>query len=67
MSLKAASFLALIGTAILTALLLYDFVFDVLNVMQGLIPAVKIFSALVYTFASLTVAIFFFAFYQKQS
>jgi hypothetical protein len=66
MSLKNAAFLALIGTILTTILLLYDLVSAILNVTQGLVPAVTIFPLLIYSFASLTVAVFFFVFH-KQS
>jgi hypothetical protein len=67
MSLNGASLLALIGTLLVTILLVAGLVTDILNVMQGLIPAMKMLSSLVYTFAALCVTIFFFVFYRKQS
>jgi hypothetical protein len=66
MSLKSAAFLALIGTVLATLLLVYNLVSAILNVTQGLVPAMTIFPLLIYSFASLTVAIFFFVFH-KQS
>jgi hypothetical protein len=66
MNLKTASFLAMIGTILLTILLVYDFVSDLLNVINGLTPAVRLVSSLICAFASLSVAIFFFVFH-KQS
>ena len=39
MNLKNAVLLALVGTVMLTALLIAGFIFDVLNVLRGLIPA----------------------------
>jgi uncharacterized protein YybS (DUF2232 family) len=66
MNLKSAAFLALIGTILTTLLLVYNLIFSVLNVMRGLIPVDTLFSALIYAFASLTVAIFFYVFH-KQS
>jgi hypothetical protein len=66
MSLKNAAFLALIGTILTTLLLVYNLVSAILNVTQGLVPAMSIFPLLIYSFASLTVAIFFFVFH-KQS
>jgi len=67
MSLNNAALLALIGTFLLTLLLLAGLISDVLNVTQGLIPAMKMLSSLVYPFAALCVTIFFFVFYKKQS
>jgi hypothetical protein len=66
MSLKNAAFLALIGTVLTTILLLYDLISAILNVMNGLVPAMTIFPLLIYSFASLTAAVFFFVFH-KQS
>ncbi len=66
MNLKTAAFLALIGTGLTTILLVYNLISSVLNVMRGLIPLDNLFSTLIYAFASLTVAVFFFVFH-KQS
>jgi predicted Co/Zn/Cd cation transporter (cation efflux family) len=66
MSLKSAAFLALIGTLLTTLLLVYQLISSVLNVMRGLIPLDNLFATLIYAFASLTVAVFFFVFH-KQS
>ena len=67
MTLKNAALLALIGTLFVTALLLFNLIFDILNVAQGLIPAVKLFSSLIYTFGAFTVTVFFFVFHKVQS
>jgi hypothetical protein len=66
MSLKGAAFLALIGTLLLTIVLGVDLIQTAVNAANGLIPAVRLFSSIVYTFASLTVTVFFFVFYQAQ-
>jgi hypothetical protein len=67
MTLKSAAFLALIGTILVTALLTWDFILDLLNVLNGLVPAVKLFSAFVYAFGALCVTVFFFVFHRAQS
>jgi hypothetical protein len=67
MTLKSAALLALIGTILVTALLVWDLVFDVLNVVRGLVPVVKLFSSLIYTFGAFSVALFFFVFHKRQS
>jgi hypothetical protein len=41
-------------------------VFDILNVVRGLIPAVTLFSSLLYAFAAVSVAVFFFVFQKTQ-
>ena len=66
MNLKNAAFLALIGTILTTLLLVYNLVSAILNVTQGLVPAMSIFPLLIYAFASLTLAVFFFVF-SRQS
>jgi hypothetical protein len=67
MTLKNAALLALIGMILITALLLWTFVFNVLNVLQGLIPAAMLFSSLIYAFACFSVAVFFYVFHRAQS
>ena len=67
MSLKNAALLALIGTLLLTILLIAGFISDVLNVSQGLIPPMKVLSSLIHSFAALTVTVFFFLFHKTQS
>ena len=67
MNLKTASFLALVGTLLLTALLLWNFLFTLLNVLHGIVPPVALFSSIIYAFGSLTVAIFIFVFHRAQS
>jgi hypothetical protein len=67
MTLKNAALLALIGTILLTALLAWTFVFNVLNVLRGLVPAVMLFSSFIYGFACFSVAVFFYVFHRAQS
>ncbi len=67
MTLKSAAFLALIGTILATALLTWDFVFNLVNVLRGLVPAVILFSSLIYAFAALSVTVFFYVFHRSQS
>jgi len=66
MTIKNAAFLAFIGTLLLTLLLIWRLVMDILNVSQNLVPAVTLFASILYAFAALTVAIFFFVFQSKQ-
>ena len=51
---------------ILTALMLYDLFENVAGILRSLIPAVALFRSAIYAFASITVTVFFFAFYKKQ-
>jgi len=66
MSLKNAAFLALIGTILTTLLLVYNLISTIVNVTAGLVPAINIFPLLIYSFASLTVAVFFFVFHRQS-
>jgi len=67
MTLKKAALLALIGTILVMALLAWDLIVNVLNVGRGLVPAVILFSSLIYAFGAFSVAVFFFVFHKKQS
>jgi len=67
MTLRHASFLAFIGTLLLTILLVGDFILDLLSLARGLIAVVTLVTALIYAFAALTVTVFFFAFHKTQS
>ena len=66
MTLKNAAFLAFVGMALATALLAFDLIESLMNVVRGLIPAVKVFSSLIYTFAAFCAALFFFVFHRTQ-
>jgi hypothetical protein len=66
MTLKNAALLALIGTILITVLLAFHLVLNVMNVVRGLVPAVRLFSSLIYTFGALSVALFFFVFHKAQ-
>jgi hypothetical protein len=65
MTTKNAAFLAFLATLLLSILLLWRLLMDILNVSQGLVPAASLLASIVYAFASVTVAVFFFVF-QKQ-
>ncbi len=67
MALKTAALLALVGTTLVTVLLVFTFLFNLLNSLRGLVPAVTIFSSFVYAFACFTVAVFFYVFHRAQS
>jgi len=67
MTLKTASLLALIGSILVTVLLCWDLILNVLSVAQGLLPPVMLFSSLIYAFGALSVSAFFFVFHKAQS
>jgi hypothetical protein len=66
MTLKNAALLGLAGMLLLTALLVIDLFTDILHVLGGLVPAVILFRSLIYTFAGLSVTVFFVVFYRVQ-
>jgi len=67
MTLKNAALLALIGTILVMVLLTWDLILNMLNVGRGLVPAVVLFSSLIYAFGAFSVAAFFFVFHKTQS
>jgi hypothetical protein len=67
MTLKNAALLALIGTILMTALLVWDFVFTVLNVLRGVVPPLMLFQSFIYAFGCFGVMVFFFVFHRAQS
>jgi hypothetical protein len=67
MTLKNAAFLALLGTLLLTILLVAGLILDILNVARGLIPVTRMLSSLIHSFAALTVTVFFYVFHKSQS
>lgn len=64
---KSAAFLALVAMILLTVLVLAGFIRDVSSVINGLIPAVRVVASLIYLFASLSVSVFFWVFYKRQT
>jgi hypothetical protein len=67
MTLKGAAFLATIGTILLAALLLWNLISTILNVLRGLVAADLLLTSLIYTFAGVSVAVFFCVFHKKQA
>jgi hypothetical protein len=66
MTLKNAALLALIGTIMMTALLVWTFVLTFLNVLRDLIPVVTLLQSFVYAFGCFSVAVFFYLFHRAQ-
>jgi hypothetical protein len=67
MNIKNAALVALAGMLLLTLLLTVDFIFNISNVLGGLVPAVTLFRSLIYTFAGFCLTLFFFVFYRAQA
>jgi hypothetical protein len=51
---------------LMTALLVWNFVFTLLNVLRGLVPAVTLFSSFIYGFGCFRRALFFYVFHRAQ-
>ena len=66
MTLKNAALLALVGTILMTALQVWQFVFNFLNLLRGLVPAVMLFSSFIYAFGCFSVMVFFYVFHRAQ-
>jgi hypothetical protein len=66
MTLKNAALLAFVGTILVAALLVWNLIFSLVSVMRGLVPAVVLVPALIYAFAVLSVALFFYVFKKAQ-
>ena len=66
MTLKNAALLALVGTILVTVLLAFDLIRNILNVVQGLVPALTLFLSLIYAFGAFSLAAFFFVFHKGQ-
>lgn len=67
MNIKNAATFAFVGTLLAAALLIYDFVFDIISLSQGLIPLVKLFPSFIYALAALSLTVFFYVFRKTQS
>jgi len=67
MTLKQASFLAFIGTLLLSILLVVDLILDVLSMARGLIAAVTLLTSLIRAFAAVSVTVFFYVFHKAQA
>jgi hypothetical protein len=66
MALKNAALLALIGTILVTALLVWTFVSNMVNVLRGVNAPVVLFSSFIDAFGCFTLMVFFFVFHRAQ-
>jgi hypothetical protein len=66
MSLKSAALLALVGTSLLTFVLLVGLVRDIWGVVNGVVPAIGLLVALVHALAGMSLVIFFYIFHKAQ-
>jgi hypothetical protein len=66
MTLKNAARLALIGSILMTALLVWVFVSNLVNVLRGVDAPVVLFSSFIYAFGCFTLMVFFFVFHRAE-
>jgi hypothetical protein len=66
MNLKTAAFLALIGMILLTVLDAAVFLRDLSGMLQSAVAAMTVLASAIHLFASLTLAIFLFAFFRTR-
>jgi hypothetical protein len=66
MTFKNAALLALVGTILMTVLLVWNFVSNMVNVLRGVEAPVVLFASFIYAFGCFTVMVFFFVFHRAQ-
>lgn len=66
MTLKTASFLALIGTSLTALYSIWNMFSSLAGIAQGVLPAMILFANLVHAFAYITLALFFYAYHSSQ-
>jgi len=67
MTMRSAASLALLGAVLLTIMLVIGFVLDLLNVVRGLISALKLVTSFIYAFAGVGAVVFLCVFRKAQS
>jgi hypothetical protein len=67
MTLKSAALFALVGMILLTVVLALSFIRDVSAFTAGAIAAMAMLVSLIHLLASLSVTVFLYVFYSKQS
>lgn len=67
MTIRSAASLALLGAVLVAILLVVGFFLDLLNVLRGLVPALKVIPSLIYAFAGVAAVVFLYVFRRAQS
>ena len=67
MTMRSAASLALLGAVLVTILLAIGFVLDLVNVVRGLVPALKLVTSFIYAFAGVGAVVFLCVFRKAQS
>jgi len=66
MTLKNAALLALVGSLLIAAIRVWDFIFTTLSFVRGVVSAAEFLSSLIYAFGACSLAIFFLVFHKRQ-
>ena len=66
MTMRSAASLAFLGAILVAIVLVVGFVLDLLNALQGLIPALRLVTSLIFAFASVTAVVFLCVFRKTQ-
>lgn len=66
MTIRSAASLALLGAALVMIVLVVGFVLDLLNVVRGLIPALRLVMSFIYAFAGVGAVVFLYVFRKAQ-
>ena len=67
MTMRSAASLALIGAVLVAIVLVVGFVLDLLNVIRGLVPALRLVTSFIYAFAGVGAVVFLWEFRNAQS
>jgi uncharacterized protein YybS (DUF2232 family) len=67
MKMRSAASLALIGAVLVAIVLVVGFVLDLLNVIRGLVPALRLVTSFIYAFAGVGAVVFLWEFRNAQS
>jgi vacuolar-type H+-ATPase subunit I/STV1 len=65
MTMRSAASLALLGAVLVAIVLVVGFVLDLVNVLGGLIPALRLVPSFIYAFASVAAVVFLYVFRQR--
>ena len=67
MTMRSAASLALLGAVLVAIVLVVGFFLDLLNVLRGLVPALRLVTSFIYAFAGVTAVVFLYVFRRAQS
>jgi hypothetical protein len=67
MTMRSAASLALLGAVLVTIVLVVGFILDLLNVLRGLVPALRLVTYFIYALAGVGAVVFLYIFRKAQS